>query len=294
MAPPHSSPHPTAREHPGDHERAHAHAHGHESGTLAELLDLDASVLGSYLGEAMHWLSSLVAGQPRRIVDLGAGTGVGAFALARHFPSADVIALDRSAAMLGRVEEAARGIASATRVRTVQADVDAGWPAVGPVDLVWSSSALHEVADPGRVLREVRAALRPGGLVVLLELDGPARVTFGSASGVDAGWEERLREAEETVRGDTHADWRTPLEDAGLPLVGLRTFAVEVGPGSPDADRYARLSLEHFRPALQDRLDAPDLAALDALLAARDADAPLPSGGVRIRTSRTAWVARRP
>ncbi len=259
-----------------------------------ELLDLDAAVLGSYLGEAMHWLSSLVAGQPRTIVDLGAGTGVGALALARHFPSADVIALDRSAEMLRRVEEAARGTAPAARIRTVQADVDAGWPALGPVDLVWSSSALHEVADPGRVLRNVRDALRPGGLVVLLELDGPARVAFGPDSVVDAGWEARLREAEAAIRGDTHADWRVPLEDAGLALVDARSFAVEVGPGSPDADRYALLSLEHFRPALHDRLSPPDLAALDALLARRDADAPLPSGGVRIRTSRTAWVARRP
>ena len=289
-------PLPSTR-HPGhDHGREHAHGrpHGGPTEGLAELLDLDAAVLGSYLGEATLWASALAAAPPRMVVDLGAGTGVGAFALTARFPSADVVALDRTATMLRRIEHTARVMASAERVRILEADVDVAWPALGPVDLVWSSSTLHEVADPGRVLGDVRTALRPGGLVVILESDGPARFAFGPAVGLEPAFEARLRDAERTLRGDAEVDWGLPLAEAGLSLVDRRTFTATARPGSPGVGRYARLYLERIRLGLQERLGAPDLATLDALLAARGADAPLSSGNVTIRTTRTAWAARRP
>jgi methylase of polypeptide subunit release factors len=48
--------------------------------------------------EVIDWVGQLAAGlPPRRILDLGSGTGTGAIALARRFQDADVIALDLSA-----------------------------------------------------------------------------------------------------------------------------------------------------------------------------------------------------
>ena len=63
--------------HHHDHEQ---HQPGHETdeAALAELLDLDAEVLHSYLSGVIDWVGEL-AGQPRRILDLGTGTGTGDF-----------------------------------------------------------------------------------------------------------------------------------------------------------------------------------------------------------------------
>src|SRR5689334_1586600 len=134
-----------------------------DSAAMAELLDLDAEVMHSYLSEVTAWVQETAGAPCRRILDLGSGTGAGALALAQRFPEAEVIAVDLSESMLDRLRHKARDLGVADRIRTVQADLDATWPAVGTVDLAWASNSLHHTADPGRVLTEVLAALRPGG-----------------------------------------------------------------------------------------------------------------------------------
>src|SRR5271166_5039612 len=141
-------------------------AAGNDEAALAELLDLDAEVLHAYLSEVTAWIHERAAQRPPgRILDLGSGTGTGAVALLQRFEGADVIAVDRSAPLLARLSDKARCLGVAGRIQTVQADLDAAWPSIGPVDLVWASSSLHHMADPDRVLTEVFAVLSPGGLL---------------------------------------------------------------------------------------------------------------------------------
>lgn len=109
----------------------HAHQHHHGSGDahhdetgLADLLDLDAEVLTSYLDEVTEWVSLRTAVAPRTIVDVGAGTGTGSLALARRFKTAEVVAIDQSALMLARLRAAAREQQLTDRLRVVQADLD--------------------------------------------------------------------------------------------------------------------------------------------------------------------------
>ena len=156
-----------------NHHHHDQHHPGHEpdEAALAELLDLDAEVLHSYLSGVIDWVGELAGGQPRRILDLGTGTGTGALALARRFEGADVIAVDVSAPMLDRLRAKARELGMAGRIQAVQADLDTEWPATGPVDLVWASNSLHHMKDPDQVLAWVFAALRPGGLLAVAELD---------------------------------------------------------------------------------------------------------------------------
>src|SRR6266851_3675516 len=88
---------------------------------MAELLDLDADVLHSYLSEVTDWVRGLAAEMPcRRILDLGSGTGTGALALVQRFEGADVIALDISAPLLDHLRGKARALGVADRIRTVQ------------------------------------------------------------------------------------------------------------------------------------------------------------------------------
>src|SRR3954464_10839167 len=114
------------------HEHHAAERHRHEDETaLADLLDLDAQVAASCLAEIVGWVTAWAPGTPGTVVDLGAGTGTGSLALARRFGTAEVVAIDKSAVMLQRLRRAARGQGVDRRVRTVQADLDAGWPEVG-------------------------------------------------------------------------------------------------------------------------------------------------------------------
>lgn len=281
------------------HGRRHGHHHGaarahdHESG-LADLLDLDAEVLGSSLDELTGWAAGHARGAPRTVLDVGAGTGTGSVALARRFPAAEVVALDRSAAMLERVRAAARRHGLGDRVRVVQADLDLAWPGIGPVDLAWASSALHELADPDRVLRDLHAALGPGGLLVVVEMDALPRFLPDDIGPGRPGLELRCHEALARAGWNAHPDWRPHLERAGFRPAAQRTVTASAEPAPPSTGRYARAYLRRVRSALDTRLDPADLAALDRLL---DDDHPhglLRRTDLTARSSRTAWAARRP
>jgi SAM-dependent methyltransferase len=271
----------------------HGHQHDTDSAALGDLLDLDAEVLHAYLAEVIDWVHSsagdLAGG---RILDVGAGTGTGAVALARRFPAAEVTAVDLSAEFLDRLRHKAHGLGLGERIRTVQADLDGPWPRVGPVDLAWASNSMHHMADPDRALGEVFAALRPGGLLAVAELNSFPRFL------PDGGFEERclaaLRSGLASEVPHLGADWGAHLPKAGFAVEAERTFAIEVSAPLPAATgRYAEASLRRMRPGLEGRVSPADLAAFDALLD----DGP---GGVAlrddliVRASRTVWLARRP
>ncbi|WP_445443728.1 class I SAM-dependent methyltransferase [Clavibacter sp. km1a] len=296
---------------PHGHGHGHAHAHGtddrHPHGVadapLAAMLDLDAWILHRHQLELTTWIRRLARDTAGRVVvDLGAGTGTGTVALARRFDAAEVIAVDASAPMLDRVAERAVVDGLAGRIRTVRADLDAGWPALPPADLVWASLMLHEVADPARLLGRVRDGLVPGGILAVVEMDGPPRFLpdeLDPALG-RPGLADRLDDAvtHGGTGGPSHPDWAPWLEAAGLVDVETRVFPVDPDPADPVAAAatlpYARAWLSRVRDRSADRLDADDRMALDALL---DPDGPhalerIPD--LRLRGTRTAYVGRRP
>ncbi|WP_107451815.1 methyltransferase domain-containing protein, partial [Actinacidiphila rubida] len=116
----------------------------------ADRLDIGTRFLLEHLPERVG---------PDRVVDLGCGTGAGTLALLARFPDAEVTAVDFSPAHLNRLREKAAERGVAGRVRTVRADLDAGWPDLGRPDLVWASASLHHMADPDRTLQRIRDVL---------------------------------------------------------------------------------------------------------------------------------------
>lgn len=271
----------------------HAHGHPHGEG-LARLLDLDAAMSGASWEDVTTWATQDGVGSPERIVDLGAGTGVGALTLARRFPAAEVVAVDRSPAMLDRLRAAARDQGLAGRVSAVHADLDAAWPAVGAADLVWASSFLHEVADPGALLGNARAGLRPGGLLVVVEMDGLPRFLPDDLGIGRPGLEPRCHQALADAGWNAHPDWRPLLERTGFEVHGPHTVSTTAPQEQSATARYAQAWLSHMRPALQDRLAADDLAVLDQLLTPDHPGALLHRQDLTFRASRTVWAARRP
>ena len=267
---------------------------------MAELLDLDAEVVQSFLTELTDWLAEL-AGKPDpgRILDLGSGTGAGTFALLARFERAEVTALDTSEQMLRRLEEKARVLGVSDRVTTVPVDLDTRWPPLGTFDLVWASSSLHHMSDPDQVLAAVFTVIRQRGLLGVIEME-----TFPSFLPDDIGLGRPGLEARcHALLADTRAaqvphlgsDWSSMLSNAGFNVEAERRFAIDLTPPLPDrAAIYARTTLRRIRSALDGRLSTEDLATLDTLIESEGPEGILKRPDLTVRAGRSVWIARRP
>jgi SAM-dependent methyltransferase len=257
---------------------------------FGELLDLDAQVLREHHDEVISWVTALLP-QRARIVDLGAGTGTGALALARQLPDAEVLAVDLDADILDHLRRSAEQAGLAGRIRTIRADLDQPWPELGPVDLVWASASMHHLADPDHGPTQALALLGPGGRMVVAEHDAFPR--FLPPDG-GAALEERCHAELARMRTEhgmhMGEDWGARLAAAGFRVEECRQFDIALRPPLPPATgRYAQLSLERMRDRLADRLSPQELAELDAALAGvahRD--------DLTVRAARRVWLARRP
>src|SRR6185437_9287861 len=237
-------------------------AHEH----MADLLDLDAEVLSEYHLEVAEWVAANLT-ERARVIDVGAGTGTGALALARQLPDAEVIALDVDEEMLKRIEDKARASGLADRIRTVQADLGQAWPdRLKPADLVWAANSLHHVGDPARAVAQIHQMLRPGGLLAVTELESFPRFLTDPAG---AALEERIHTAMAQGRDEAgmhmHEDWPARFAEAGFTVESERRFviALQPPPDSPMAaavTRYATVTFCRARHGLQDKLSAGDIA----------------------------------
>ncbi len=107
--------------------------------------------------------------EPRRILDLGAGTGQMTRAMQKRYPSAQVVALDLAEQMLAVIPKTGRIF---KRRRVVCADMHQLPFKAGSFDVVISNFSLQWSYDLRRVMREVARVLVSGGVFVFTTL-GP-------------------------------------------------------------------------------------------------------------------------
>lgn len=102
------------------------------------------------------------------VADIGAGTGYFAFRLAKAVPEGRVIAVDIQPEMLAMIEARAAET-GARNVVSHRGTVDD--PALAPasLDAALIVDAYHEFSHPVEMLAGIRAALKPGGRLYLLE-----------------------------------------------------------------------------------------------------------------------------
>lgn len=157
--------------------------------------------------------------EPRRIVDLGCGTGHATRALATRYAAADVIAVDFAEAMLARLPRSSRLAAWLQRARgprPVCADIRRLPLADASVDLLFSNLAFQWIGDVSALFVELRRVLRPGGVLMFS--------TFGPDTLAE------LRAAWAAVDGAGHVHGFADMHDIGDAMLaaGLRDPVMDV------------------------------------------------------------------
>jgi len=152
-----------------------------------------------FLRSIADWIGALpdvparLAEDGSHVLDLGCGTGWSSIAIAEAFPRARVHGVDLDEASVAEARQNARSRGVADRVTFTRADAAAFDPHATRYDLACVFEALHDMADPVGVLRNVRRALAPGGSVLI----GDERVA--DAYTAPGGLLERLNYAFSTL-----------------------------------------------------------------------------------------------
>ena len=116
-------------------------------------------------------------GPVERVLDIGAGTGLMAAAVASRYPDARFELLDGSRAMLSEAREVLGQRILATHVQDMAADLPPG-----PFDAVVSALAIHHLEDGDKrvLFGRIHDVLRPGGVFVNAEqVVGPSESVTG-------------------------------------------------------------------------------------------------------------------
>ncbi len=128
---------------------------------------------------------------PRRILDLGCGTGADQEALGKRYPKAQRILADYALPALVRAQPPRSGLRSLFSRRAQQAAVCADAQALplatGCVSLVWSNLMLNWLTDPMPALAEAHRVLETGGLLMFSTLGPDTLRQLRTAFGDDAG-----------------------------------------------------------------------------------------------------------
>jgi malonyl-CoA O-methyltransferase len=175
---------------------------------------------------------------PKRIVDLGCGTGEGAAALRRQFKRADTVALDLAPGMLAQARRRSRPW---RRFARICADAAALPLATGSVDLIFSSLMLQWCEQPQAVFAEIARVLRSGGLLLFSTL-GPQTL-------------EELRAAWRAVDATPHVS-----EFVDLPQLSVAMGSAGLAEPVLDTDQLVR----HYPDALALMQELKGLGARNA------------------------------
>lgn len=166
------------------------------------------------------------------VVDLGAGTGALAAAVLAALPEAQVEMVDADGGMLDAAAARLGGMGLAARARGRKADFFEALPAC---DAVVASLALHHVAEPakkGELYRRIRAALRPGG--VLLVGDCVLHPSGAGERRIRAEWSAHMQGHGMSEAEALAAFERWNAEDHYLPLTDELRLLSEAGFARPD------------------------------------------------------------
>ncbi|UOY03805.1 SAM-dependent methyltransferase [Blastococcus sp. PRF04-17] len=173
-----------------------------------------------------HLVRTLEERRPRRVVDVGCGSGLQLAAMLEAAPGAEGVGVevDPEAAALAQRTLAERGLADRAEIVAADVRADRVGPLAQPFDLALLANVIYYVPMRDRValLRDVAALLAPGGALFL--------VTTVAAPQIFSRHFDLLLRAQEGEMELSDADTLlTQLADAGLHPEPPRPLA----PGAP-------------------------------------------------------------
>jgi SAM-dependent methyltransferase len=182
-----------------------------------------------------------------RCLDVGCGSGAVTLKLARWVgPDGRAVGvdLDERCLELARQEAAREGLPAVFRREGVH---DLGEE--GAYDLVYGRFLLTHVPEPGRAVERLARATRPGGLVVVEDIEFAAHFSYPACPAFDR-YVSLYRQAVRRRGGDPDIGPRLVglLLEAGLRQVGVAVVqpTYRRGPGK----RIAQVTMEHIREAV--------------------------------------------
>ncbi|MDO7711541.1 MAG: malonyl-ACP O-methyltransferase BioC [Pseudomonadota bacterium] len=185
----------------------------------------DVAVLQRQTGDELLDRLSLVTLQPKRVLDLGVGTGRNLTLLAKRYPNAQLLALDIAPAMLQQARQRYQKVSGIKRWLPysnmpfyLAGDAEELPLADNSVDLVFANLAL-QWCDPRMSFAEIQRVLRPDGLLMFTTL-GPDTL-------------RELRQAWAEVDDYPHVNMFYDMHD-----VGEAMMAAGLAEPVLDTDRY--------------------------------------------------------
>lgn len=185
----------------------------------------DVAVLQRQTGDELLERLSLVTLKPKKVLDLGVGTGRNLSLLAKHYPDAQLLALDIAPAMLQQSRRRyqkesgfKRWLPYAKSPYYLAGDAESLPLADNSVDLVFANLAL-QWCDPRTSFAEIQRVLRPDGLLMFTTL-GPDTL-------------RELRQAWAEVDDYPHVNMFYDMHD-----VGEAMMAAGLAEPVLDTDRY--------------------------------------------------------
>lgn len=141
---------------------------------------------------ASDLIAQIKLDRPRRIIDLGCGTGNSTEQLHGRWPQAEIAGLDSSANMLAQARR------HHPDWQWIEGPIES-WQANGPCDLVFSNAALHWVPDHGSLFPRLLSSVAPGGALAVqmpYNFQSPAHQAMKRVA-ADPRWKGKLDGASE-------------------------------------------------------------------------------------------------
>jgi ubiquinone/menaquinone biosynthesis C-methylase UbiE len=227
----------------------------------AERQRLD-SLTALYDPGTLELCERLGLGAGLRCLDVGAGTGTLATALAKRVgPTGSVVAVDVNTRFLEPL--------AGERLEVWQADVTHDALPSGPFDLVHARLLLEHLPARERVLAALADAVRPGGWLLIEDLDWATALVIDPPSAVHAKVADAIMRLFVKHGYDPHYGRQLPrrLKAAGLVAIGTRAESMQVQADPVRGLPQWELLADQLEPGLLDSglLSADDLERFHAL-----------------------------
>lgn len=120
----------------------------------------------SWLPQVPEIYERLTSGRPLRVADVACGGAWSSIALARAFTNITIEATDSDPAS---VANARRNVSASGLEGRIEVRLGDGADLTGPFDIVTVFEAVHDMSQPITVLRAIRSALAPDGIVLVVD-----------------------------------------------------------------------------------------------------------------------------